>query len=103
MVEGSSNIHLELSYIENEIGTLSTSQGTTGISSNVASNPNDGTWQTLIPQLQQNMKDWSTNIMNAIYVGHFFVIDDGSKVNLNVGQNMHRIVCHSNGTKPISS
>jgi len=43
MVEGSGNIHLELSYIEDEIGTLPTNQGTTGISSDVASNPNDGT------------------------------------------------------------
>jgi hypothetical protein len=67
MVEGNGNIHLELSYIEDEIGTLPTSEGTIGISSNVASNPNDGTWQTLLPQLQQNMKDWSTNNMNAIY------------------------------------
>jgi hypothetical protein len=102
MVEGNGNIHLELSYIEDEIGTLPTSQGTTGFSSDVASNPNDGTWQTLLPQLQQNMKDWSTNIMNVTYWA-FFVIDDGSKVNLNMGQNMCCIVCHSNGTKPISS
>jgi hypothetical protein len=58
---------LELSYIEDEIDTLSTSLGTTGINSYVASNPNDGTWQTMLPQLQQNMKDWSTNNMNAIY------------------------------------
>jgi hypothetical protein len=57
MVEGSGNIHLELSYIEDEIDTLPTIQGIIGISSDVASNPNDGTWQTLFPQLQQNMKD----------------------------------------------
>jgi hypothetical protein len=49
MVEGNDNIHLELSYIEDEIGTLPTSEGTIGISSDVASNPNDGTWQTLLP------------------------------------------------------
>jgi len=42
---------LELSYIEDEISALSTSRGTIGISSNVASNPNDDTWQTLPPQL----------------------------------------------------
>jgi hypothetical protein len=71
MVEGNGNIHLELSYIEDEIGTLPTNQGTTGISSDVASNPNDGTWQTLLPQLQQNMKNWSTNSMNVIYWAFF--------------------------------
>ncbi len=44
MVEGSGNIHLELSHIEDEIGTLPTSHGTIGISLDVASNPNDDTW-----------------------------------------------------------
>jgi hypothetical protein len=70
MVEGSGNIHLELFYIEDEIGTLSTSLGSTGINSYVASNPNDGTWQTMLPQLQ-HMKDWSTNNMNVIYWAFF--------------------------------
>jgi hypothetical protein len=71
MVEGSGNIHLELFYIEDEIGTLLTNQGTIGISSDVASNPNDGTWQTLLPQLQQNMKNWSIKNMNVIYWAFF--------------------------------
>jgi hypothetical protein len=65
----------------------------------VTSNPNYGTWQTLFPQLQQNMKDWSTNNTNVIYWA-FFVIDDESKVNLNVGQKMCCIVCHTDGANP---
>jgi hypothetical protein len=70
--------------------------GCTSISSEVASNPDYGTWKTLFPQLQQNMKDWFTNNTNVIYWA-FFVIDDESKVNLNVGQKMCCIVCHTNG------
>ncbi len=38
-----------------------------------------------------------------LYIGHFAIVDDGSKVNLNVGQNMHCSVCHYDGTKPMSS
>jgi hypothetical protein len=53
MVEGNGNNHLELSYMEDEIGTLPTNKGTISINSDVASNPNDGTWQTLLPQHQQ--------------------------------------------------
>jgi hypothetical protein len=34
-----------------------TNQGITGISSNIASNLDDGTWQTLLSKLQQNIKD----------------------------------------------
>jgi hypothetical protein len=36
---------------------------------------------------------------NVIY-WTFFVIDDESKVNFNVGQKMHCIVCHIDGINP---
>jgi hypothetical protein len=42
MVESDGNIQVELLNIEDEIGTLPTNQGTTGISSDIKSNPDDG-------------------------------------------------------------